>query len=109
MNEEWERVSRDFVGRMEPVIVSCREAATRGSLSASQQPGTLRAKSTLPCILRIMAALCALLLVTIGARAQNTADVVGTVTDTSGGVVPGATITLTNAGTGISLSTQSSG
>jgi hypothetical protein len=33
--------------------------------------------------------------------AQETADVVGTVTDASGAVVPGATVTLTNLGTGV--------
>ena len=39
-------------------------------------------------------------------RAQETADVVGTVTDVSGGVLPGVTVTLTNTGTGISQTTQ---
>jgi hypothetical protein len=37
----------------------------------------------------------------------DTATVVGTVRDTSGAVVPGAKVTLTNAGTGISLVKQS--
>jgi hypothetical protein len=36
------------------------------------------------------------------ARAQETADIVGTVTDTSGAVLPGATVTLTNTGTNVS-------
>jgi hypothetical protein len=49
-----------------------------------------------------------LVFVTI-ARAQNTADVVGTVTDTSGAVVPGATVTLTNTGTNITQTTEASG
>lgn len=40
------------------------------------------------------------------ARAQNTADVVGTVTDTSGGVLPGATVTITNMGTNVAQTTQ---
>ena len=39
-------------------------------------------------------------------RAQNTADVVGTVTDASGGVLPGATVTITNTGTNVSQTTQ---
>jgi hypothetical protein len=39
-------------------------------------------------------------------RAQETADVIGTVTDVSGGVLPGVTVTLTNTGTGISQTTQ---
>src|SRR5215469_11790762 len=33
------------------------------------------------------------------ARAQNTADVVGTVTDASGGAIPNAKVTITNLGT----------
>ena len=44
-----------------------------------------------------------LLLFTVrGARAQETADIVGTVTDASGAVLPGATVTLTNTGTNVS-------
>lgn len=39
-------------------------------------------------------------------KAQETADIVGTVTDASGAVVPGATVTLTNLGTSITQSTQ---
>ena len=43
------------------------------------------------------------------ARAQqNTADVVGTVTDTSGAVVPGASVTITNTQTNISQTVPSS-
>ncbi len=42
-----------------------------------------------------------LLGVSISAQ-QNTADVVGTVTDASGAVIPGATVTITNSGTNIS-------
>lgn len=38
-------------------------------------------------------------------RAQETADIVGTVTDTSGAVIPGATVTLTNIGTNIQQTT----
>ena len=41
-----------------------------------------------------------------GVRAQGTADVLGTVTDSSGGVLPGATVTLTNTGTNIAQTTQ---
>src|SRR5215469_6892955 len=43
----------------------------------------------------------------VGAQ-QTTADLVGTVTDSSGAVVPGATVTVTNSGTGISQSATSS-
>ena len=55
-------------------------------------------------------AILALFLLSPGAiRAQvNTADVVGTVTDASGAVVPNAKVTVTNAGTGISRIMQSS-
>jgi hypothetical protein len=45
---------------------------------------------------------------TLCARAQGTADVLGTVTDAGGGVIPNAKVTLTNVGTGISQTTQSS-
>src|SRR5262249_53435234 len=37
--------------------------------------------------------------------AQETADIVGTVTDASGAVVPGATVTLTNVATSVSQTT----
>jgi hypothetical protein len=44
----------------------------------------------------------------LGVKAQvTTADVVGTVTDTTGGVLPGATVTITNTGTSVSQSTSS--
>ncbi len=41
-------------------------------------------------------------------RAQNTADVIGTVTDTSGAAVPNAKVTLKNTGTDASRSMQAS-
>lgn len=42
------------------------------------------------------------------ARAQTTTgDILGTVTDTSGGVIPGARVTVTNTGTNIARSTTS--
>lgn len=40
---------------------------------------------------------------------QNTADVVGTVTDSTGGVLPGATVTITNVGTNISQTATTNG
>jgi hypothetical protein len=40
---------------------------------------------------------------------QNTADILGTVTDSSGAVLPGAAVTLTNTGTGIVQTTQTTG
>jgi hypothetical protein len=52
---------------------------------------------------------CLFLLITAGARAQNTADVVGTVVDASRAVVPGATVTITNTGTGVSQTATSTG
>ncbi len=53
-------------------------------------------------------AILALFLLSPGAiRAQvNTADVVGTVTDPSGAVIPNAKVTITNTGTGISRTMQ---
>lgn len=48
------------------------------------------------------------LLCVSGARAQGTADIVGTITDTSGAVLLGANVTLTNIGTNISRSTTTS-
>jgi hypothetical protein len=52
---------------------------------------------------------CLSLLCAVGARAQETGDILGTVTDTSGGIVPGATVTLTNTATNISQTTQTAG
>jgi hypothetical protein len=50
---------------------------------------------------------CAFLLCVARASAQgNTADILGTVTDTSGAVVPAATVRLTNTGTNISNTAQ---
>jgi hypothetical protein len=39
---------------------------------------------------------------------QTTADIIGTVTDSSGGLVPGATVTLTSTGTNISQTVEAS-
>ncbi|MGH9575153.1 MAG: carboxypeptidase-like regulatory domain-containing protein, partial [Candidatus Acidiferrales bacterium] len=47
-------------------------------------------------------------LVVSGARAQETADIVGTVTDASGAVLPGAMITLRNTGTNVSRTSTTS-
>jgi outer membrane receptor protein involved in Fe transport len=64
--------------------------------------------------LKFLAVICVAILVLFllspGAiRAQvNTADVVGTVTDPSGAVLPNAKVTVTNAGTGISRTVQTS-
>src|ERR1700722_20466834 len=45
---------------------------------------------------------------TVSATAQlTTADVLGTVTDSTGAVVPGATATIKNLGTGITATTKS--
>jgi Carboxypeptidase regulatory-like domain len=44
------------------------------------------------------------------AGAQNTtADIIGTVTDTSGAVIPGVTVTLSNTATNVSQTVQTSG
>jgi Carboxypeptidase regulatory-like domain len=42
-------------------------------------------------------------------KAQETADIVGTVTDATGAVIPGAIVTLTNLGTSIRQTTQTAG
>jgi hypothetical protein len=53
-------------------------------------------------------ALVALFFLSVGARAQmTTADIVGTVTDNSGAVVPGAKVTLTNLRTNVGMVAQS--
>jgi hypothetical protein len=56
-----------------------------------------------------LAVLLAFLFCVVNARAQGTAEVVGTVTDTTGAVIPGAAVTLTNTGTNISQTSQTSG
>ena len=49
---------------------------------------------------RVLCAVALGLLLAVPVHAQvTTADLVGRVTDTSGGVLPGATVTLTNEGT----------
>ena len=53
-----------------------------------------------------VALICLSLLCAVGARAQETGDIVGTVTDSTGAVVPNATVTLTNTGTNVSQTTQ---
>src|SRR6202034_2934885 len=54
--------------------------------------------------------MCALIVCVFAVRAQqNTADIIGTVTDTSGAVVPAATVTLTNTGTNATQTAQSNG
>jgi hypothetical protein len=56
-------------------------------------------------ILRVTTILAFLLLLSVsGVKAQNTAGVLGLVTDSSGAVVPAAKVTLTNVGTNISRS-----
>jgi hypothetical protein len=52
---------------------------------------------------------CLSLLCAVGARAQETGDIVGTVTDSTGAVVPNATVTLTNTGTNVSQTAQTAG
>ena len=57
---------------------------------------------------RLLAATALMLCVCPALHAQfETATVLGTVRDTSGGVLPGATVTLTNTATGITAATQS--
>ena len=53
--------------------------------------------------------ICMSLLCAVGARAQETGDIVGTVTDATGAVVPNATVTLTNTGTNVSQTAQTGG
>jgi hypothetical protein len=52
-------------------------------------------------------AICLLLFVKPTMAQQNTADVVGTVTDSTGAVIPNATVTITNVGTNISQTVTS--
>jgi len=52
---------------------------------------------------------CLSFLFVTGTLAQGTADIVGTVTDSTGAVLPGATVTLTNTGTNIGSSAMTGG
>ena len=54
---------------------------------------------------RFGCAMILLLACTTGAFAQGTGDIVGRVTDASGGVLPGVTVTATNLGTNIPRTT----
>lgn len=56
----------------------------------------------------LLACLVFVCLCSTAALAQNTADIVGTVSDSNGGVLPGSLITLTNIGTNISQTTETS-
>ena len=74
------------------------------------QSKSFLSKVTLRLGVCLMTVVCALTLWTASAGAQqNTADIVGTVTDASGAVLPSASITLTNVGTGIVQTTTSNG
>ncbi len=52
-------------------------------------------------------ALCLLFLLASVARGQETADIVGTVTDATGALLPGATVTLTNTQTNVAQTAES--
>ena len=112
---EWRRILRGFLsnGVAEAVgtnpksggvnLMTIRESSRVLALNGTDIRGYIN------WVLRAFAvAVCALALSVCAAHAQGTADVVGTVTDTSGGVIPGATVTLTNSGTGISQTSTSS-
>jgi len=59
-------------------------------------------------VIVIAAVVCLSLLCAIGVKAQSTASITGMVTDASGAVIPGATVTLTNTGTNVSQTQQTS-
>jgi hypothetical protein len=71
--------------------------------------GRLRRVGHRFCIWLVLAAWGSVLTSATARAQQNTADIVGTVTDSSGGVLPAATVTLTNTGTGIVQTAESSG
>ena len=72
------------------------------SFSFLSPPGMLRR------MLLLVSILCLMVLVADPLSAQiDTGGITGTVTDSSGAIVPGATITLTNDATGVILSTKS--
>jgi hypothetical protein len=66
-------------------------------------------KSRLQCILLVALVFAATLLSSPGALAQGLGRISGTITDTTGAVVPGATVTATQTGTGAAFTATSDG
>lgn len=59
--------------------------------------------------LALLFVFCVCCLTNTAAAQTTTADVVGTVTDTTGAIIPGATVTITNLGTNVTQTAVSSG
>jgi hypothetical protein len=61
------------------------------------------------CCRLLIALLCTCAIATVAAAQGTTSRLVGTVTDSTGGVLPGATVTVTNEKTGVNFTTVTSG
>src|SRR6266446_195229 len=88
--------------------IRCRALTASASRTRSEICGNLFGEVAMHAIRWSLNALIGLLVFSAIASAQGTGDIVGRVTDTSGGVLPATTVTAENAATKISRTTITS-
>jgi len=94
---------------MKQVKFSARAAASERSACNLDKKGKTAQLGRRLNLVRAVLPLLAVCLFSVAARAQVTATLTGTVQDASGGVIPGAQVTLTNEATNESRSVQTNG